>query len=134
MALILQPFLFLYLTPHLILILSLSHLSSSFFIYDIFLSLIFLSVVFWFSSFPFFNSMNSKIDGQTETSDGGDKMLGGKNEVLFMCMCVHCVLKWGINMEQDTICFLYSNLPLSFFFLILVRFSGYFCFCFGKGL
>lgn len=38
---------------------------------------------------------SSKIDGQTETSDGGDKMLGGKNEVLFVCMCVHCVLKWG---------------------------------------
>lgn len=50
-----------------------------------------------FSGFPpffVFNSMNSQIDRQSETSDGGEKMLGGKNEVLFVCMCVHCVLKW----------------------------------------
>lgn len=77
----------------------------------------YFSFCYWFSYFLFCKLTSSQIDRQSKTSDRGEKMLGGEDKVLFVCMCIHCVLRWGKDKEgiQYVLCIaVYCSLSLFF--------------------
>lgn len=83
-------------TPFLYLLFLIYHSHS---LFMTFLITYFSPCCYLFSYFLFCKLTSSQIDRQSKTSDRGGKMLGGEDKVLFVCMCIHCVLRWGKDEE-----------------------------------